>query len=93
MLGDFVECPLTVGNPKSFAGDLLAVPRVVGAAENLLRQMKANPRAPGPDGRTGSGDPAGEMLEMADWISEITAMPVRGFFQNPSERLIGRRMG
>ena len=93
MLGDFVERALTVRNPKSFAGDLLAVPRIGGAVENLLCEMEANPRAPRTDFRAGTADPTGEMLEMADWISEITAMAVTGFFQNPGQRLIGRRMG
>ena len=36
MLGDFMVRPLAVRNPKSFAGDLLAVARVVSTLQNLL---------------------------------------------------------
>jgi hypothetical protein len=68
---------------------LFDIPRVFGGVEDFFREVKAEPCAPGPDFRAGTGHATGEVLEMADRISKIAALLSGGGFENPDEGAVG----
>jgi hypothetical protein len=70
---------------------LFAIPRVFRRVEDFFGEVKAKPGTPRPDLRARPAHPAGEVLEMADGISEITAVTGASGFEDPDESAVGRR--
>lgn len=78
-------------NPKSFAGELASIAREAGR-QSPLGQMQAHPCPPRADFGTRAAHPAGEVLEVADRVSEVARVSIGGVPQDPNERLIGMSM-
>ncbi len=77
-------------NANSLAGDLPPIQREIAApGKDAPRDSKAFPRSRDADFPARSAHPRGEVLEMADGISQETGGAVGGVFQNPFERGVG----
>lgn len=78
-------------NPKPLAGELAAIRRKTRGRQDAPCHVKTQPGPPGADVRTRATHPAGEMLEMAHRISQITGISGSRPDKHPNQRLIGSR--
>lgn len=87
---NFEACKVAPRKPNPLADDLHAIPGKPRGIETPLCEMEARPRPPRANFRPRTGHPAGEVLEMANRISEITAISRSSGFQNPNQCAVGR---